>query len=210
MVWHFGTYGLFRWRWTWVKGAWLGILVLLVGSSLIYTVLGGKARVDDRFNPTALTLDGTAYMDQGVHYEQDQPIELRWDRDAIEWLQDNVSGSPVVLEAHNEQYHWSGRIANYTGLPTVLGWPWHQTQQRLDYDFEIRNRANAVRELYDGTDLARSQELLRMYEVGYIVVGELERIYYDQTGLSKFPTLTELGLLEQVYENSGVVIYRVN
>ena len=124
MLWQLVDRGLFRPRWTWLKRAWLGVVVLLIGSSLIYTALGTRDRIDFRFNPTPATLDGTAFMDTAVHvalgYEQTPPFQLKWDRDAIRWLQDNVSGSPVILEARNEkppweQYSWSSRFADYTG-----------------------------------------------------------------------------------------------
>ena len=61
-------------------------------------------------------------MPAAVHGAE-TPIELRWDAEAIRWLQDNARGTPVVLEAHGDQYRWNGRISVYTGLPTVLGWP---------------------------------------------------------------------------------------
>ncbi len=210
MLWRLGSQGLPHWRWNWAKGSWLVVVALLIGSSLIYTVLGARARVDDRFNDIPATLDGSAFLNQAVHFEKDQPLELKWDQEAIRWLQDNVEGSPVVLEAHGEQYRWTARIANYTGLPTVLGWPWHQQQQRGPYGFEIADRANQIKEMYASTDLARTQELLRQHNVKYIVVGELERIYYGQVGLDKFSVLADTGMLSRVFENQGVSIYQVN
>jgi uncharacterized membrane protein len=183
------------------------MLVLLIGSSLIYTVLGTRVRVGDRFNPGPATLDGTAYMEQAVHRERDQSFGLKSDREAIRWLQDNVAGSPVVLEAHDEQYHWSARISIYTGLPTVLGWPWHQMQQRWDYQGEIRERASRIREMYETTDPGRAETLLRQYDVKYIMVGELERIYYSHPGLLKFSRMAETGLLKPVFQSEEVVIY---
>ena len=165
----------------------MSVLVLLIACSLIYTVMGTKVRLSDRFNITPLTLDGTAFMENAAHVEDGQTFGLGPDLEAIRWLQDNVEGSPVILEAHNEQYHWSARIANYTGLPTVLGWPWHQIQQRLDYREEIPRRAADVAEIYNTTQMTRAEELLRRYDVAYVVVGELERIYYGKQGLSKFP-----------------------
>ena len=193
---------------SWPKAAWVPVLVLLIASSLIYTVMGTKDRLADRFNVTPLTLDGTAFMENAVHVEDGQTFALGPDLEAIRWLQDNVEGSPVILEAHNEQYRWSSRIANYTGLPTVLGWPWHQIQQRLDYREEIPRRAADVAEIYNTTRLPRAEELLRRYDVAYVVVGELERIYYSKPGLRKFPQMVEQCLLRQVYSNNGVVIYR--
>ena len=60
-------------------------------------------------------------MSNAVHREQDQTIELKWDQEAMEWMQDKVKGSPVILEAHLDQYHWGARFANYTGLPLLSG-----------------------------------------------------------------------------------------
>ncbi|MCE2463017.1 MAG: hypothetical protein J4F46_03755, partial [Dehalococcoidia bacterium] len=127
---------------------------------------------------------------------------------ALRWLQVHVSGSPVVLEAHHEQYHWSSRIANYTGLPTVLGWPWHQIQQRMRYDYAVRDRISDVEEMYSTSDVGRALELLRQYEVEYVVVGQLERAYYTQRGLGKFDKMVADGLARVAYANEGVQIYR--
>ncbi len=192
----------------WAKSIWTVALLLLIGSSLIYTVMGSKSRIADRFSDGRITLDGEDYMTRSLHWESDQPLELKWDLEAIRWLQDNVRGSPVVLEAHGDQYHWNSRIANYTGLPTVLGWPWHQMQQRMAYDFSVRERASRVAELYETWNVSRAEELLDEYEITYIVVGELERVYYSPMGLHKFQSMARSGILQIVFQNEGVVIYR--
>ena len=136
-------------------------------------------------------------------------MSLRADLEGIQWLQDNVTGSPVVLEAHNVQYHWSARIANYTGLPTVIGWPWHQIQQRNAYAATIGQRARHVTEMYNTTDLARTQHLLDLYDIEYIVVGDLERAYYSARGLNKFEEMVGKGLAMLVFDGEGMKIYRV-
>ena len=189
--------------------AWSGVLVLLVASCLVYTLLGTRARLGDRFNDLPPTLDGTAYMANAQHWEHDQPIQLAWDREAIRWLEDNVEGTPVVLEAHMDQYRWGGRIANYTGLPTVIGWPWHQIQQRFDYGYQIAERARDVRQAYKTRDIDTAREVLRRYDVSYIVVGDLERLNYGEVGLEKFDRMAEDGLISKVYENEGTKIFRV-
>ena len=136
-------------------------------------------------------------------------MSLGSDLAGIRWLQDNVSGSPVVLEAHNDQYHWSARISNYTGLPTVIGWPWHQIQQRNAYAETIGRRARDVAEMYDTTDVARAQQLLDLYDVEYIVVGDMERVYYSTLGLNKFEEMFGSGLVMRVFDSKGMKIYRV-
>ena len=187
---------------------WLFVLALLIGSSLIYTALGTRDRVADKFADLPPTLDGTAYMAVAEHWERDEIFPLIWDYHAIRWLQDNVQGSPVVLEAHMDQYRWGGRIANYTGLPTVIGWPWHQIQQRFGYREQVGERAAHVRLAYETTDADLALTLMKRYGVSYIVVGELERLNYRAQGLAKFEAMAETGTLTKVYENEGTAIFR--
>ena len=209
ILWYLGSRGVFRLRGMSIfRGAWLTMLAILLASSFIYPILGTRARLSSRFDTQNMTLDGADYMVRAVHRDDDQLIELRWDYDAIIWLQDRVRGSPVVLEAHNEQYHWSSRIANYTGLPTVLGWPWHQIQQRMRYGDAVRDRIADVEEMYSTSDVGRALELLRQYEVEYVVVGQLERGYYPERGLRKFDEMVEDGLARVAYRNEGVQIYQ--
>ena len=206
MLWRLGCSWLPRLRAV-PAGVWLFGLALLVGCSLIYTALGTHDRMADRFTDLPPTLDGAAYMTVAEHWERDEPFLLVSDYQAIRWLQDNVEGSPVVLEAHMEQYRWGGRIAIYTGLPTIIGWPWHQIQQRFDYQQQIHERAAHVRLAYETTDTAIVADLLKRYEVAYVVVGELERLNYPAEGLAKFEKMTESGMLRKVYENEGTAIF---
>ena len=175
---------------------------------MIYPVLATPVRIQDRFHSTPLTLDGAAWMPDAVHWERDELIEMRWDADAISWLQDNVSGTPVILEAHGDQYRWNGRMSVYTGLPTVIGWPWHQTQQRNDWNL-IQERARDVSSIYNTLSKHAALELINQYRVRYIVVGDLERIYYLPHGIEKFDQMVEDDTLELAYANDGTTIYRV-
>ena len=189
------------------SATWLFVLAVLIFCSLIYVVLGTRARVDDRFVDLPPTLDGTAYMVEAGHWERDQIFPLKWDHDAIVWLQENVEGSPVVLEAHMDQYRWGSRFANYTGLPTILGWPWHQIQQRHAYRDQIGDRADDVRLAYETTDVGTVTQVMRRYGVAYVVVGELERLNYPERGLAKFEDMAESGLLSKVFENEGTTLF---
>ena len=42
----------------------------------------------------------------------------------------HVAGAPVIVEASNGPYAWYSRVSIYTGLPDVLGWGSHESQQR--------------------------------------------------------------------------------
>jgi uncharacterized membrane protein len=126
------------------------------------------------------------------------------------WLLENVDGSPVILEAQVPEYRWGSRFANYTGLPTVQGWNWHQRQQRsVVPSIAVERRVAHVQELYNTTDLARTSRLLALYGVRYIIVGELERAYYGAEGLAKFDAMAQDGSLEVAHQAGAVTIYRV-
>lgn len=212
MLWRLASAGLPELRFPRFDGriAWAVALGVLVVSSLIYTVWGTVVRVDDRFVSLPPTLDGTAYMAEAEHWELGEYFPLRHDLEAIHWLQQNVEGTPVVLEAHMEQYRWGGRMANYTGLPTIIGWPWHQTQQRFDYRDRIDVRAGHVRQIYETGSVGTALDLMQLYGVAYVVVGELERLNYSERGLAKFEAMAAEGILTRVFAGEGTTIFETN
>ena len=125
-------------------------------------------------------------------------------------MQENVEGSPVIVEAQIPEYRWGSRYSIYTGLPAVLGWNWHQRQQRpmLPGTLVERRRAD-VNTCYDTTDLSQAMDILTRYGVRYVYVGDYERLYYSAAGLAKFDQLANEGVLRARYDTYGVTIYEV-
>jgi len=214
-----------RWSTRW-RRLWSAALVLLVLGSALYPVLATPARASDRWpeviNPPR-ELDGMAYMlgdgpdRPAIFRDEDRPINLTEDYAAIRWMQENVSGTPVIVEGQTVEYRWGSRFAVYTGLPTVVGWSWHLRQHNSVVPGRlVEDRIDQLREFYDTTDPAEALEFIQRYGAEYIIVGGLARIYYAQGGLDKFPLMVDSGLLEVVYSTlaeqpeDGVVIYRIN
>ena len=196
----------------WLRRGWSLAFVGLLGAVLIYPVGATPVRLADRFKALPPTADGMAYMEHAEvrDPERDGAIRADADRAAIGWLLRNVAGSPVVLEASVPPYRWGARIAKYTGLPTVLGWDWHQKQQRGDFAWMIDKRLRDVRAIYNDPSPEVALELLQRYGVKYVYVGGLERAYYDPLGLRKFETMLSSGSIKQVYNADDVIIYEVN
>ncbi|MDW8119386.1 MAG: DUF2298 domain-containing protein [Chloroflexota bacterium] len=190
---------------------WLGVFALLLLSAGIYPLLGTRARLADRFTILPFTLDGTAYMEWAVYRDERGQVALRWDREAIRWLWEYVEGTPVIAEANTPLYRWGGRISVYTGLPSVVGWSWHQMQQRCGGPHcpPVEERLTDLQRLYTTVDIKEAHDILRRYGVGYVYVGETEALYYPPQGLAKFAEMERQGLLQGVYRNEKVTIYRV-
>lgn len=192
---------------------WLAGLAVLILAAAMYPALATAPRVADRFNDLPGTLDGLAFMDEAVHVEYPEtgdPVEfsLAGDAEAVIWMQDNIVGSPVILEAQMPQYRWGSRISIQTGLPTVLGWSWHQVQQRPGYGAWIQERETDIKTMYSSpVPFASIQPLLEKYGVRLIIVGELERAIYPEEGLAKFESAVAAGQLTVIYQTDSMTIY---
>ena len=194
------------WREVWHWG-----FVALFGATLIYPVLATTGRVADRFERvTAPTLDGMSFMDRAVHRDKDQSMELVWDEEAIRWMQEHVEGSPVIAEANTAPtlYGWGNRFSNFTGNPSVIGWDWHQRQQRAVVPGQmISKRIEDIQQAYSSRSPQQAYRAFSRYGVQYFVVGQLERAYFPG-GMDKWEQQSGI-LWEPVYENPGVKIYRL-
>ena len=192
------------------RGWWRLVLIVLLVAMASYPLLATPAKLDDRWGaemPPAL--DGMAYMDVARYYDRDRELTLAHDAEAIRWLQDYVVGSPVIAEANTPLYRWGSRISVYTGLPTIVGWDWHQRQQRAALSGIVVDwRLQDLRELYETPSIERAVELLARYQVGLIYVGEVEQAYYSEQGLLKFDAMVGEHL-DVVYARGPVTIYRV-
>jgi YYY domain-containing protein len=199
-------------RWQFGRGLWLISLLVLVLFATLYPPLATLAKIEDRFDTSqGPGLDGWTYMETANYWDPNgQRYDLKWDLEAIRWLLDNIVGSPVILEGHTPEYRWGARYSINTGLPTVLGWNWHQRQQRAAADDqEVWTRAKDIARIYDEPIPALIEPMLEKYGVRYIVVGPLEHSYYAPEGLAKFEQMAAQGKLRAVFRNQGVTIYEV-
>ncbi|OGT27837.1 MAG: hypothetical protein A2Z17_00435 [Gammaproteobacteria bacterium RBG_16_66_13] len=162
-----------------LRAAWIWVLALLVVGAMLFPFTATSSKIRDRMAPDAPHgLDGMAFMPYSEYFDLGGELDLASDYRMIRWLQDNVAGSPVIVEAHAEQYRWGARMTIYTGLPSVLGWSWHQQQQRAVEGDPVTGRAAEIADFFIRYTEDEALEFLERYDVAYIVVGSMERIYY--------------------------------
>ncbi|MBK8026505.1 MAG: glycosyltransferase family 39 protein [Chloroflexi bacterium] len=207
-----------------VRGVWGTLCAVLVFVAALFPVMAARGKSVFRFdNDQPLTLDGAAYMLTASQWEGDPevlalyperaPFKLDEDYRLIRWMQENLPGNPVIIEGlgNDTQYRWNVRVSIYTGFPAVLGWNFHQRQQRtlepMGRLVEMRN--SNINAFYHTDSIGTAWEMIRFYDVEYIVVGRMERAYYRDEGLAKFEEMTRLGLLEVVYQDGETLLYHV-
>lgn len=190
----------------------VGVTIILLFTTALYPALAIPARIRDRWRPEAPpSLNGMVFMPYAVQYEHGSEILLEQDYRVIHWLQDNVAGSPTILEAQAErEYLWGGRISIYTGLPSIAAWRWHQVQQRMVMPGgTVEQRQNDIRDFYNTSSPEQALDIVEKYNVGYIILTSYERAYMLPEGETKFPTLVARGWLDLVYDEGGAQVYRV-
>ena len=190
--------------------AFTSVFALLFFAGLLYPLLATPARIRDRFDPNGPRgLDGAAFLRSATLDVDGTRMPLDWDRQAFAWIQEHIAGTPVVAEAntHPVLYGWGNRYAMFTGLPSVIGWRWHEAQQRAAVGASgLDKRIEDLARFYRTEDAAEAARLAARYDVELVVVGPLERATYGEAGLAKFAAG---GPFTLVYENPGVRLYRV-
>ncbi|MBT3240454.1 MAG: hypothetical protein HON98_01035 [Chloroflexi bacterium] len=189
---------------------WQTALAFILFLGFLYPFTATAAKIRDRFTPeVSRSLDGMAYMEYSTYSDQGAVFNLAQDYRAIQWLQQNIEGTPVIVEGVAPIYRWGSRISIYTGLPTVLGWEWHQIQQRAaGTPYAVQDRLQEVAAFYQTEDPTSAMAFIDKFDVSYIVLGQLETAYYPGAGLNKFEELNGR-LWDAVYLDEDTVIYKV-
>ncbi|MFC4823361.1 DUF2298 domain-containing protein [Halorussus aquaticus] len=171
-----------------------GLAAVLVASTALYggLALGGHFTADQHRTDDP-TLAGKAYV------EDHHPGEAA----AIAWLDDKEGQPHIVSPPGREVYAWSSPASSLTGLPTVIGWVYHEGIYRGHDTAEFR--AETVDLVYTGTWADRA-ELLRKHDVKYIYVGPRAREQYSAENLQfgQYPGI------EPAFSEGDVTIYRVD
>ena len=198
----------------WTNGwyySWQAAFAFLAFSAALFPLLATTAKIKDRMATAApRTLDGMEFMKYASYAWIDRTMDLSQDYRAIRWMQDHIQGSPVIVEANSRNlYRWYTRFTIYTGLPGVVGWEWHQQQQRaVNPSTWVSERINEIDQFYNTIDVELASNFLKKYNVSYIVVGQLEQATYTGPGLDKF-TANNGSLWQAVYQDQDTVIYEV-
>jgi YYY domain-containing protein len=189
----FGLWYMARFAGPTARGVMTGAMTLAMLAGLAYTLPGLYSKTNHFANTP--TLDGLAY------YKAQFPGE--WE--IIAWFEQNAPGQTVVAEAVGGSYSEFGRVAMGTGLPTLMGWDFHERQWRGAYfdDEKVVGRPGDVQTLYQTRDWTAAQEIIGQYNIEYVVVSPIERNKYKPISLAKFDQHMRV-----VFQSDSAIIYQ--
>jgi YYY domain-containing protein len=217
-----------------INVVWAGCLAVLVIASMIYPTVAPAARLSV-YNPKTgkmqmtptWSLDGLAYLkdckpsDSYPSMDSDPSpfcqVNVTGDYYAIRWINANIKGDPIVVEAANaqdEDYSEYALVSSFTGLPTIMGWPGHEVQWRNGW---LQNPANSasfdqrltdINTIYTDPNPQVVLNLMHSYRAEYLYVGAMEYYQYLKSNpganLHRFASF-----MQMVYNKDGAAIYKV-
>jgi uncharacterized membrane protein len=185
-------------------------MLLLIGFGLLFPFYAVPARANESL-AQSLTLDGNRFfVPLGMQLGDLPEGSVVADLELIRFLRAHSQSYPVIAEWYETEYQWNGRMSVQTGLPAIVGWGNHMRQQYGDtVGVNVDMRIDDMRSIYLSEDIGRIRDVLENYNVTYIVVGSLERLYMAGGTQAIFDELVASGELEQVFSAGGSAIYQV-
>jgi YYY domain-containing protein len=142
----------------------------------------------DLYSYGGRTLDGLAYL------EYQHPS----DAGAIAFLR-GLSGNETIVEAEDGDYTYYSRVSSFTGIPAIIGQPFHEFMWHGDASGWYNTRINDIAAIYEQPD--ETVPLMEKYNATLLYVGEPER--------ERYPVDIGTAGLHLVYSANGTDIYRL-
>lgn len=130
---------------------------------------------------------------------------------AINWINQNIKGQPVLLETYGDSYTEACSLSAYTGLPTVMGWQTHEWLWRTSrevkdgYNQVVRPRQIDVQAMYEFKDDQAVKALYKKYKVEYIAVGTQEKTKFTGINETKLKAMGQI-----VYQNDSMYLIKIS
>lgn len=137
------------------------------------------------------TLDGLDYAlnNVGIHANHMGSDDAK----AVLWLLDQQRFDPDperrILEVPGDPYSIHGRVAAFSGVPTLVGWPNHEGIWNRGNEEVLKvkdQRARDAKTIYQTTSFQKAKDLLESYDVTQVFWGEVERREFGPSAQRKF------------------------
>jgi len=161
-------------------------LVLVIVPSVWWGVSAIRSRSID--NIGSFGINGLSYLNQSE-------IEV------IDFIKNNIPKESIILEGVGKSYTRSNIISAATGRSTVLAWINHQLQWRSDSEL-ILDLNNKIENFY--LNPSHENQMLKEYNVKYILLSTFEKKRYDLNNDSKFKNFN------LIFENKEFKIFSLN
>ena len=110
-----------------------------------------------------------------------------------------LPGDERIVEAEEGDYSYYSRISSFTGIPTIIGQPFHEFMWRGVDTSWLSIREDDVKAIYEQSN--ETVQLMKKYNATLLYVGDPEREQYNVS-------LPQTGLVN-IYSADNTDIYRL-
>jgi YYY domain-containing protein len=139
-------------------------------------------------------LDGLSYMTARDNDELNVIGDIR----------DIADSNDVMVEAIGDSYSEYARISGSSGVPTLLGWEFHERQWHGSDELFV-DRQDDVKTIYTTSDEHELRQLIDKYDLTMVVVGPRERSTYGNINMTMFDTLGD-----RIIEHGAYTVFSIN
>src|SRR3989338_8694346 len=130
------------------------------------------------------TLKKTPQLNGSLWVNDSYPNYVRM----IDFMNKNVSDQPTILEAQGDSYTDFNVVSAYTGIPTVGGWWVHEWLWRGSAEV-IGKLIPDIQNIYESADMDLTKNLIKKFDIKYIIVGPNEHKKYTNLDDKKIRSL---------------------
>jgi YYY domain-containing protein len=181
-----------RGRNLWMSRTAIGLLAVVVISSIYFPVAAAVSKTTA--SGLGPELNSLSFL------ERHDPDELN----VITDITSIATKDDVLVEAVGGSYTDFGRISEGSGVPTIIGWVFHETQWHGSDDL-FADREDDVRDIYTTDDSDELQRLIAKYDLTMVVVGPRETSTYGNIKLGMFDTLGD-----RVIEHGKYTVFSID
>jgi YYY domain-containing protein len=163
-----------------IAAASIGIVILILAAPVLVSYNSGYGTG---------TIDGLDYLS----------ASHPGDAGAVAFLRTLPVGE-ILVEAENGDYSYYSRVSSFTGIPAIIGQPFHEYMWRGDAGGWFSKRRADIQDIYERPEL--TVLLMKKYNVTLLYVGDSE---YERYNVS----LPVTGLTK-VYSEGNTNIYRLS
>jgi len=103
-----------------------------------------------------------------------------------------------IVEAEGGDYTYYSRVSSFTGIPAIIGMPFHEYMWRGDDTGWFNARLADIKSIYE--DPEKTLPLMKKYNATLLYVGDAER--------ERYKVNIPVHKLERIYSADGTEIYR--
>lgn len=164
------------------------IIIFLLSTYFSISTTATKLSLNNEFN-----IDGAHFLTKTNSDE----------KEVIDYIAKNLNNNDKIIESYGDSYSDFSRISAFTGIPTIIGWPFHELQWRGSVQ-DIEDRKNVVDRIFLMNNNPEDVKLLKNYKNYILIIGPRERQKFSNIHVEDFDNFGT-----RIFQNRSYILFKI-